>query len=95
MPLKHLVAAVSLGLVKGRELLDLDYGEDSAADLDMNIVETDSGQLVEVQASAEKSPFSRKDFASLMKLADKGIEEIVAVQREVLMKKSVLFMAYK
>lgn len=95
MPLKHLVAAVSVGLVRGKELLDLDYGEDSSADLDMNIVETDNGQLVEVQASAEKSPFTRKDFAALMKLADKGIEEIVAVQREVLMKKSVLFMAYK
>jgi len=95
MPLKHLVAAVSVGLVKGRELLDLDYSEDSSADLDMNIVETDNGQLVEVQASAEKSPFTRKDFAALMKLADKGIEEIVASQREALMKKSVLFMAYK
>jgi ribonuclease PH len=95
MPLKHLVAAVSVGLVKGRELLDLDYGEDSSADLDMNIVETDNGQLVEVQASAEKNPFTRKDFANLMKLADKGIEEIVAAQREALMKKSVLFMAYK
>ncbi len=59
----------------------------------MNVVETDNGQLVEVQASAEKSPFTRKDFAALMKLADKGIEEIVATQREVLMKKSVLFMA--
>jgi len=94
MPLKHLVGAVSVGLVKGQELLDLDYSEDSAADIDMNIVETDKGQLVEVQASAEKSPFTRKDFAGLMKLADKGIAEIIAVQRDVLMKKSVLFMAY-
>jgi len=94
MPLKHLVGAVSVGLVKGQELLDLDYSEDSAADLDMNMVETDGGQLVEVQASAEKSPFTRKDFAGLMKLADKGIAEIIAIQRDVLMKKSVLFMAY-
>jgi ribonuclease PH len=94
MPLKHLVGAVSVGLVKGQELLDLDYSEDAAADLDMNMVETDKGQLVEVQASAEKSPFSRKDFAGLMKLADKGIAEIIAIQRDVLMKKSVLFMAY-
>jgi len=94
MPLKHLVGAVSVGLVKGQELLDLDYSEDSAADIDMNIVETDKGQLVEVQASAEKSPFTRKDFAGLMKLADKGIAEIIAIQRDVLMKKSVLFMAY-
>jgi ribonuclease PH len=94
MPLKHLIAAVSVGMVKGRELLDLDYSEDSTADLDMNIVETDGGQLVEVQASAEKCPFTRKDFAGLMKLADKGVAEIIALQRDVLMKKSVLFMAY-
>ena len=94
MPLKHLVAAVSVGLVKGRELLDLDYSEDSAADLDMNVVETDSGQLVEVQASAEKSPFTRKDFAALMKLATRASRRSSQIQRDVLMKKSVLFMAY-
>jgi len=94
MPLKHLVAGVSVGLVNGRELLDLDYSEDFAADLDMNVVEADGGQLIEVQAAAEKSPFSRKDFAGLMKLADKGVAELIAIQREALMKKSVLFMAY-
>ncbi len=94
MPLKHLVAAVSVGLVEGQELLDLDYSEDSAAAIDMNMVETDKGQLVEVQATAEKSPFTRKDFGGLMKLADKGIAEIIAIQRDVLLKKSVLFMAY-
>lgn len=95
MPLRHLVAAVSVGLVKGRELMDLDYSEDSKADCDMNVIQTDGGQLVEVQASAEKNPFTRKDFAGLMKLADKGIAEIIQVQRDVLMKKSVLFMAYR
>lgn len=94
MPLRHLVAAVSVGLVGGQELLDLDYSEDSAAEIDMNMVETDRGQLVEVQATAEKSPFTRKDFGSLMKLADKGIAEIIAIQRDILLKKSVLFMAY-
>ncbi len=94
MPLKHLIAGVSVGLVNGRELLDLDYSEDFAADLDMNVVEADGGQLIEVQAAAEKSPFSRKDFAGLMKLADKGAAELIAIQREILMKKSVLFMAY-
>ncbi|OGD10348.1 MAG: ribonuclease PH [Candidatus Aminicenantes bacterium RBG_13_62_12] len=94
MPLKHLVAAVSVGFVDGELLLDLDYGEDSSAELDMNIVQTDRGQLVEVQASAEKAPFSRKTLAGLMQLGDKGVTEIIQKQREVLIKKSRLFMAY-
>jgi len=94
MPLKHLVAAVSVGVVAGELLLDLDYEEDSSAELDMNLVQTDRGQLVEVQASAEKSPFSRKTLAGLMQLADKGLAELFQKQREVLIKKSRLFMAY-
>lgn len=94
MPLKHLVAAVSVGVVDGELLLDLDYGEDSSAELDMNIVQTDRGQLVEVQASAEKAPFSRKTLSGLMQLGDEGVTEIVQKQREVLIKKSRLFMAY-
>jgi ribonuclease PH len=94
MPLKHLVAAVSVGIVGGKHLLDLDYGEDSEAEVDMNVVETDGGELVEVQASAEKSPFSRLDFAALLKLADKGIADLIERQKEILKKKSPLFMAY-
>ncbi|MBM3296371.1 MAG: ribonuclease PH [Candidatus Aminicenantes bacterium] len=94
MPLKHLVAAVSVGVVAGELLLDLDYQEDSSAELDMNIVQTDRGQLVEVQASAEKAPFSRKTLAGLMQLADKGVTEIVQKQRDILIKKSRMFMAY-
>jgi ribonuclease PH len=94
MPLKHLVAAVSVGVVAGELLLDLDYEEDSSAEVDMNLVQTDRGQLVEVQASAEKSPFSRKTLAGLMQLADKGLVELFQKQREVLIKKSRLFMAY-
>jgi ribonuclease PH len=94
MPLRHLVAAVSVGVVGGRPLLDLDYAEDSSAELDMNVVETDRGEIVEVQAGAEKSPFSKKDLLGLLKLADSGIEKLVQVQKEALKKKSILFMAY-
>jgi ribonuclease PH len=94
MPLRHLVAGISVGIVAGSELLDLDYIEDSRADTDMNVIETDAGQLVEVQATAEKAPFSRKELLSLLRLADKGIEEIIQVQKAALKKKSLMFMAY-
>lgn len=94
MPLRHLVAGVSVGLVDGRELLDLDYAEDSQASTDMNVIETDGGQLVEVQATAEKDPFTRKELTSLLRLADKGIQEIIQVQKTALKNKSLLFMAY-
>jgi ribonuclease PH len=60
----------------------------------MNVVETDGGQLVEVQATAEREPFSRKDLGDLLKLADKGIKELVQMQKAVLKKKSMMFMAY-
>ncbi len=94
MPLLHLVAGVSVGIVSGRTLLDLDYSEDSVADLDMNVIETDRGELVEVQAGAEKNPFSRKDLLGLLKLADRGISRIIQIQKDALKKKSILFMAY-
>jgi ribonuclease PH len=94
MPLRHLVAGVSVGIVGGRPLLDLDYSEDSRAELDMNIIETDRGELVEVQAGAEKNPFSRKELLDLLKMADKGIAKIIQVQKDTLKKNSILFMAY-
>jgi len=94
MPLGHLIGAISVGLVRGEYLLDLDYAEDSTAEVDMNVVQSDKGQLVEVQVSAEKSPFSRKALSAMMQLADKGITEIIQLQREILIKKSRLFMAY-
>jgi ribonuclease PH len=94
MPLRHLVAGVSVGIVDGELLLDLDYAEDSRADIDMNVAETDGGALVEVQATAEKEPFSRKDLATLLRLADQGIQEIIQIQKTVLKRKSLLFMAY-
>ena len=94
MPLKSLVSGVSVGIVDGEKYLDLDYKEDSAAQVDMNVVETDAAQIVEIQATAEKSAFSRKDFNLLLKLADKGIKDLIHVQREVLKKISPMFIAY-
>lgn len=94
MPLRHLVAGVSIGLVGGRALLDLAYDEDSSAALDMNVVETDRGELIEVQAGGERNPFSRHELLELLKLADEGIAEIIQVQKAVLKGKSLLFMAY-
>ena len=94
MPLRHLVAGASVGVVRGELLLDLDYAEDSQAEIDMNVVETDSGQLVEVQATAEREPFSRKDLGDLLRLADKGIKELIQLQKAMLKKKSMMFMAY-
>jgi ribonuclease PH len=94
LPLTHLVAGVSVGLVNGEYFLDLDYAEDSQAEVDMNVVQTDRGHLVEVQATGEKRPYSRKELLSLLRLADEGLERIFEVQRSVLKKKSLLFMAY-
>lgn len=94
MPLQHLVAGVSVGIVNSEPLLDLDYSEDSKAETDMNVVQTDRGQLLEVQATAEREPFSRNSLNALLRLADLGIAEIIQIQKEVLKKKSLLFMAY-
>jgi len=93
-PLRHLVAAVSVGLVEGQWLLDLDYVEDSQAEVDMNVVQADDGRLVEVQAAAEKVSFSRQELNQLLKLADKGLKEILAAQRAVLKKIHPVFIAY-
>jgi ribonuclease PH len=76
------VAAVSVGVVGGEPLLDLDYAEDSNADTDMNVVMTADGRLVEVQATAEQDPFSRELLDELLDLAAGGIETLVAAQRE-------------
>ncbi len=94
MPLQNLVSAVSVGIVDGGLLLDLDYQEDSSADVDMNVIKTDTGKIVEIQATAEKTPFTKKDFNALLGLADKGIKELFHVQKEILKQRSLLFMAY-
>jgi ribonuclease PH len=76
------VAAVSVGIVAGEPLLDLDYSEDSAADVDLNVVTTGEGELIEVQATAEREPFSRESLEGLLDLAASGIERITHVQQE-------------
>jgi ribonuclease PH len=76
------VGAVSVGIVDGEVLLDLDYAEDSGADVDMNVVMTGGGRLIEVQATAERRAFSREQLDELLELAAGGIERIAAIQRE-------------
>jgi ribonuclease PH len=76
------VAAVSVGVVDGRPVLDLDYAEDSTAETDMNVVMTADGRLVEVQATAEREPFTREELDGLLDLAAGGVEAIVAAQDE-------------
>ena len=76
------VAAVSVGVVAGQPLLDLDYEEDSRAEVDMNVVMTADGRLVEVQATAERAPFSRERLDELLELAARGIEQIAAAQED-------------
>jgi ribonuclease PH len=76
------VVAVSVGIVGGEPLLDLDYSEDSQAEVDMNVVMTGDGALVEVQATAERTPFTRARLDELLELAALGIDEIAAAQEE-------------
>ena len=84
---RHLVgkvAAVSVGIVDGEQLLDLDYGEDSRADVDFNVVGTDAGAFVEVQGTAEGKPFDRAAMDGLVDLATAGLQQLFAAQAEVL-----------
>lgn len=81
MPLRDLVAATSVGIVNGRILLDINYEEDSKADVDMNVVMTGSGKFIEIQGTAERVPFSKEDSDSLIKLAAKGIKELIKIQK--------------
>jgi ribonuclease PH len=78
------IAAVSVGVVKGMEVLDLDYYEDSSANTDMNIVMTGSGKFVEIQGTAEKEPFGIDTLGRMLKLGQKGINELIAAQKQVL-----------
>jgi len=82
--IKDHVAAVSCGIVKGEVMLDLDYSEDSTAHTDANFVLTGSGGLVEIQGTAEGAPFSDEEFAQMLKLARKGIGELVTLQKAAL-----------
>jgi ribonuclease PH len=80
-PMRDFVAAVSVGIVQGIPVLDLDYSEDSSCDTDMNVVMTGKGGMVELQGTAEGEPFSRNELDALLVLAEKGIGEIIASQK--------------
>jgi len=84
IPLSDYVAAVSVGILDGEPVLDLNYDEDSAAEVDMNIVMTGKGRFIEIQGTAEKEPFEKKDMDDLLILAKKGIDELVAIQKKIL-----------
>ena len=84
IPIKDHVAAISCGISKGVPVLDLDYAEDSVAETDANFVITGSGGLVEIQGTAEGAPFSEDEFLALLKLARKGVGELVTLQKQAL-----------
>jgi ribonuclease PH len=84
IPVRDYVAAISVGVVNGKNYLDLDYSEDSEADVDMNIIKTGTGGFVEIQGTAEREPFSDKQMKAMLTLADKGIKQLVAIQKKVI-----------
>jgi ribonuclease PH len=85
IPLSEFVSAISVGIVDGEPLLDLCYEEDSRAQVDMNVIMTQSGKFIEIQGTAEAAPFDRTEMDRLIDLASKGITELTAIQRKVIM----------
>jgi len=83
-PMKGMVAAISVGIVKGEALCDLEYVEDSAAETDMNVVMMEDGRMIEVQGTAEGEPFSHEELLTLLALARGGIEELIQAQKAAL-----------
>ena len=84
VPIKDSVAAISVGKVEGKALLDLNYDEDSRAEVDMNVVMTGQGKFVEIQGTAEETVFTKKELDELSKIAQKGIRELTRIQKEAL-----------
>ncbi|MFV9997006.1 MAG: ribonuclease PH [Arsenophonus endosymbiont of Dermacentor nuttalli] len=83
-PLKSMVAAVSVGIVGGKPMCDLEYSEDSVAETDMNVVMMDNGKMIEVQGTAEGEPFSHEELLSLLSLAKNGLQTIFTAQKQAL-----------
>lgn len=81
-PLRDIVSAVSVGIINGKIILDLDYEKDKDADTDANFVMTGKGKIVEIQGTAEKEPFSQKEFIQLLKTAEQGIKQIIQFQKK-------------
>lgn len=84
LPIKDFVAATSVGILDGEAVLDLTYEEDSNADVDMNVIMTGEGKLIEIQGTAEKEPFSEEQLKNLLELAKKGIAQLINIQRNLL-----------
>lgn len=85
-PMKGLVAAISVGIVEGRPVCDLEYEEDSIAETDMNVVMTQDGKIIEIQGTAEGEPFSHSDMLTMIDLASNGIRQLIEIQKEALAK---------
>lgn len=83
-PIKEYVAAVSVGVVHGHTLVDLPYDEDSKAEVDMNVIMTESGRLVEIQGTAETEPFSKKALIEMVDMAEKAISKLITLQKNCL-----------
>jgi ribonuclease PH len=84
LPLRDCVAATSVGIVAGKVVLDLDYAEDSSAEVDMNVVMTGAGEFVEIQGTAEQRPFGLQQLQQMLAVAQQGIRQLVALQRRTL-----------
>ncbi len=84
LPIKDFIAATSVGLVGELPLLDLNYGEDSQAQVDMNVIQTGDGSLIEIQGTAEGDPFARDILDSLLDLAESGIKQLIEIQKSIL-----------
>ena len=84
IPVRDYVAAISVGIIDGQNLLDLDYSEDSEADVDLNIIKTGKGGFVEIQGTAEREPFTDKQMKAMLALADKGIKQLITIQKQII-----------
>lgn len=83
-PMKNMIAAVSVGIVNGQAVCDLEYSEDCTAETDMNVVMTDDGRMIEIQGTAEGEPFTHMELLTMLELAGEGIKEIIEVQKRAL-----------
>lgn len=90
IPLKDQVAAISVGKVDGKILLDLDYSEDVTAEVDANFVMTGKGEIVEVQGTAEGDPFTEAELSKMLKFAKTGIRKLIADQRKIIKPKLII-----
>ncbi len=88
-PFKEWIGAISIGIVEGEILVDLDYSEDSKADVDMNVVATEEGKFIEIQMTAEKKPCSKEEFEEMLSIATKSIKEIIKEEKEILAREGI------